>query len=307
MKYAVCLFILAILLSCGKEEGKDIPKLNEKLKAALIERSSLYLSLVPNVQEAISGFIDTEKCDSLLFSSLLLAAGAKGNIYAAEEAPGKWLRRPKHLEECYSSGNSRSEISRDMFIGLFYYLWSVKDLAAMDRIWDYGKANDWWMGAPVDISTTYLNASMRGTLSKMRKSLGSDDVNFADTLLGPTYTERCEGFECHLQAIHMILRYEAYGELGGRAKAVANAVAARNPNNALFTSISDIINNRCLDDAAERLLSSPYHPEQGLHSLKEAWPFQREDGDSGLAEQGNKQHSNGDWLFTAYLILKHSN
>lgn len=69
----------------------------------LQKKYELYLNLIKQKQDPLSGFIEAHECDSLLFTGLTgCVPGVKVSIYSAFEPKTKtWRRRPLHLGQCY--------------------------------------------------------------------------------------------------------------------------------------------------------------------------------------------------------------
>jgi hypothetical protein len=101
--------------------------------------AATYLRLVADVQDK-HGFLHTDACDSLLFTALAHAAGMPANLWAAHDHNG-WHRRPVDLPECCPN-SSKSQISRDMWIGLMIAAWSKQDLRLIQSVLD--QMNRFW-------------------------------------------------------------------------------------------------------------------------------------------------------------------
>src|SRR5690349_11473466 len=90
------------------------------------EKLLLYLTLAQDQRDG-DGFIEWKNCDSLLFSGLVGAFDAPGDlvIEAARDENGAWHRRSLGHQECYPH-LSKSTVSRDMFVGLLWFVWKQK-------------------------------------------------------------------------------------------------------------------------------------------------------------------------------------
>lgn len=123
-------------------------------------------------------------CDGLLWTSLCKVSGGcqAADIFAAEDN-GKWYRSADH--QCFVNGTengSDSTISKDMFVGLFTYLWDLAQtdhdtaLAAIERVIAYGEGHDWVMGEAKDtvtqVSKTVLSPALITVLYDMQEKLG---------------------------------------------------------------------------------------------------------------------------------------
>ena len=122
------LILLTLLLSSCGWFGSHPAKFAgmSELTAPLQERVAVYQEQAPRDWDAY------QTCDALLFASLLqVGLGEPGRIEDAQGAPGQWFRLP-------DASHCSSDISRDMFMGLFVYIWEFKRLDLAEKIWAYG-------------------------------------------------------------------------------------------------------------------------------------------------------------------------
>lgn len=183
------------------------------------------------------GFVLTDHCDSTLFSGLIGSTGVRVNITAAEKSPGEWLRRPTTYPECWGCGKSRSTISRDMLLGVYWYAWAAGDLPLLERMWRYGVTHFWrmgrgrWFGAD-----TLMNTAMISTLAQMIYQLGGKNHWIARRL--PTWwsvtADPDKYYVNRLTALHLMLRKRVWGRLGAQANHVTQALYHKWPTNAMF-------------------------------------------------------------------------
>jgi len=204
------LTICLLLTGCQyvtKHESKDsapdsrIEELREKYQ-------QIYAEVESGLDEA-TGWIDLKDCDGLLFNSLAGALGFPVDISLAEYSPGEMHRRP--FKACWTESEgdvgSKSTISRDMLTGYMSYLWARKDLAALQRLADYGEKNDWIMGKPSHlISRVLLTGNGIGFLGRAIYVLssGSDDRYYRR--VGYLFPPVQEDFERHLQVQGILLQ-----------------------------------------------------------------------------------------------------
>lgn len=193
------------------------------------------------------GFVETTKCDSLFFSGLLSASGYKVEIEAAEIESGKWLRRPVSYAECYTAGESRSTISRDQLLGVYWHAWTHKDLDMLERMWDYGVNHLWVMGeGRLAGADTVMNAAMISTLAEMIYQLGGENHAISRNL--PVIWDVKENESLYvnrLTALHLGLRKQVYGNIGRQAEQTLQKLVELWPDNPLFRwAIGDICGAR---------------------------------------------------------------
>jgi len=285
-----------LLLSCGTEQPKD-PTITSNHLTQLRSKYTTYLNQVSNVQDNY-GFIESDHCDSVLFTGLLsIATGT--SILSARNSDGQWFRRP--TMDCYPN-NSRSTISRDMFIGIFWNLWRNKDLSSLNSIWEYGERTNWKMGEGVS-SRVFLTPNMISTLGILIHSLGGEDHLLRKT---PLSMGDNTGFAAHLDVLLLTLRAEALGYL--EKPSIISTHYNRNCKNALFayTYNKYISGNHYSTTIA--LLNTQYFPVDRLPTSsdrKAAWLWERDDGADWLPSTTDlsRQHSGGDYLFITKLLL----
>lgn len=247
---SVLTLLLALLTACGSgERGRDCR-----------------VSGGPSVEleQDVHGFVEAEKCDSLFLSGLVSSAGYDVDIEAAEGEPGEWFRRPTSYPECWASGESRSTISRDQLLGLYWHIWTHGDLAMAERLWDYGMERGWKMGdGRHHGADTLMNPAMLSTLAQMIYRLGGEDnsARHVPTIWHVT-TEEGQFYRNRLTAVHLTLREELYESIGLQARTVVNRLVELWPDNPLYRLAAG---DTCT--ALDRVLDSA--TPSGVHSEEE--------------------------------------
>jgi len=191
-------------MSCGSSPKKDkiIPD-----RDLLREKVTLYESLmIDHVDE--NGFVNVDKCDSLMNTAL---GNDKANLFVAEQEPGKWYRRPYYYPDCYSTGSSRSDISRDMLLGVMYRCVKTDDLQCLKRIWDYGTAHTWSMGEHGSEHSVFSPDHIALLAQAIYKVSNGNNNYTARIFKFPTLIPQ-SGYKAQLQAIFMIMREMVYGD-----------------------------------------------------------------------------------------------
>lgn len=293
------LFLILTLISCGTEGSRPV-----NVPEQIAIRADTYRSLIHQVQDA-DGFIDTKRCDSLLFSSLAGTAGVNIDIEAAQLSPGEWIRRPKSYPECYDNGLSRSRISRDMLLGVMWYAYTYKRLDLLKEMWRYGVANNWVMGEYRGLDakafgTMLMNPAYITLLAKLIKHLGGPVYAPA---FSPIFTlNECGGFTCHLQTLYLLL----LGKIEGLSKAYVDILeknARQNPQNILYTAAARKYGREVPWMVSWRLYPTNRLPDSTDRC--ETWATQRDDFDKGLQPcDKNEVHSGADLIFVDWLLRK---
>lgn len=205
-------------MSCTKREEQKPKEIEPRIKA----KAELYKSLH-------KGWAHQEGCDSLGFTSLCKLSGgcSQAVITDAEGEPGRWYRNPS--KRCYDDGQSKSDISKDMFMMLFPYLYATNDKQNLREIYEYGKANGNVMGRG-PLSRTFMTPPMVLLLQRM---LGfSSQVSTEE----PVKIEKA-GYEKHLDAIALLTKSMIDGGLDPLQYEEIRKYAEANPRNALFVAL----------------------------------------------------------------------
>jgi hypothetical protein len=294
--------IFCLSVGCGRWTERSEPAQS----SPLTERRDEYRALVGAVQD-MAGFIEADHCDSTLFSGLLGAAGVPVRLTAAEdpEQPGRWYRRPTAYPECWALGASRSTISRDQLLGVIWWAWRTRDLATLERLWDYGSKRDWFMG---DDNTggfhTVMNTSMVRLLAEAIAQLGGANHAAARVLPMGAQPDRTD-FEAHLQVLQLALLSELQGGLAADHAEILLHYADARPGNALFQAVAARAGVVDPARAENTLLDPQIWPPGRLPTSAdrcEPWVVQRDPGADWAPCDAGRTHSGGDLLFTISIL-----
>jgi hypothetical protein len=299
------LFLIAILSlffgGCGPKKQVAKNMSSEEKMAALEQKALLYTQLISQVQGP-SGFIESEACDSLLFSSLAATAGVPIGITAAEVSPGRWLRRPASLPECFANGLSRSTISRDQLLGVLWWAYRYKQVGVLERLWTYGQARDWFMGDDNASGTHTLLTPIVPLLSRLRNNLNGKNLDsfWSSLPLASEGDQTKTGFESHLQVLQLLLDKKFRNGYSPLTLSVINKQSQRQPNNPLFQYAAGNVSG-----AVDLLLNESVWPADRLPESSDRfspWVLERDDGPNWRPGGEPKKHSGADLLFVVYLI-----
>lgn len=279
------LLLILALFSCTKREDKK-PLVKEP---KIAEKAELYKLLH-------KGWAHQGGCDSLGFTSLAKIAGGASDvdIYKAEGEPGRWYRNESH--QCYDLGQSKSDISKDMFIMLWPYLYIKGDKSALQRIWDYGQANGWVMGRGY-YSRTYLTPALVLVLQEMilKSSLLPEATPSQD---------KKAGYEKHLDAIAIFTRGIMRGGISEVDYETLRQYSDASPRNALFKALYNKYKTGDQSDVIAILLDEKLFPSDRLPTAQdrcEEYLWQRDDGSDWEPCDSDKTHDGVDFLFAAYV------
>lgn len=280
------IFLFCLLLSCGSVKEKSLPvPLPE-----LISKVSLYKKKQPPRLDKYGYAHD--KCDSVLFTSICKIAGGckSADIYASESKtePGRWYRNPD--QDCYPDG-SASDISKDMFIGITFYLLHKNDKEAFGRIAKYGRANNWVMGkGPFD--RTLLLPPLLWVIT------GEEIEQASFPFLNKDY-------RAHLDILWILIKAKRDGsKISQYDLEYLKAQAARSPNNALFQAAYHKYADGDQSAASAILMREDLFPQDDLPTSKNyctEYLWQRDENYNWLPCDDGGKHDGVDFLFAAWV------
>lgn len=289
-------FLSFIIMACGpkKEPKADVtkPTCEEQIKA----KATFYLD---HANLDSFGWVKDTKCDGLLFNSLYSISGGKPNILLAQDGD-VWLRHP--AKDCYPGG-SGSSISRDMFMGLFLWIWHNKRLDVVQSIIDYGENHNWVMGEG-DSFAIGIRPQLQATVYELRYRLGGADHGKRQI---PQIRFELTGYQDHLQMLDILLRALVVGGISDMDLKAAKSSSEREPNNALFSAIYHRYADGDFTQAIKVLLDERLFPVGRMPSSGdrcEMYLWQRdESADWQPCKDSGKIFSGIDFLFAKAVIL----
>lgn len=296
MKIAT-LLVLSLLVAC-------------KTKAHQTDHVSKAFDTKFQAYVALSQKYPTSDCDWLLFQSLTDAAlNVTGNVEAAEGEPGRWFRTPGH--DCLPTGRSKSDISRDMLLGLSLYLWQTDGRQDMQDVVDYADAHEGVMGQG-ELSRTQILLTLYHTYKAMLARVGHiplppkiDNPNIDADVQSLAEMALLTGFEAHLTVLHIFLRGLVYGELSQLELEILSSQAERQPRNAFYQAVYHKFLDGDQTAAVAALMDETLFPKESLPTADNyctPWLWQRDDGEDWQPCPDAPAHTGGDWIFAAEII-----
>lgn len=298
MKLLALTILFLLLVACGRARNSSQPA--NSPDARLVEKYELYKQLAPR------GWDVSDKCDALLFVALQhIGLVETGPVEDAMGDPGRWFRLPSLVND---PSLCSSDISRDMFMGLLNYIWQFKRLDLAEQIWDYGSRNKWKMGE--ERKTTPENRvqflpSTIGLLAEIIWKLGGEDHKERHYASFNTYNTN-PGFTSHLTLLHIHLRGSMYGSITANELGTLKSILGHMSQSPLAQALYHKYTDGDQSEATRLLLEiwpADRLPSNGDWS--EEWRTQRSDGDVGFqpGDWPYHEHSGGDFLFTAAIVL----
>lgn len=300
--YRLLILLLALLcsplLACGRkrEAARETSSPLDELR----ERRELYRSIAPR------GWNVSQECDALLFVALTqVGLGEQGDVELAESEPGKWNRKqgPEYADAC------SSDISRDMFMGLFVWIWEFKRLDVAQTLWNYGTHNNWRMGEErgsllEHADRVYFRPGTVALLAELIYKLGGEN-HLERSLLSVTPQSTEPGFQSHLTLLTLHLLGEMHSGLTAGELSTLTDILVHMDGNPLAQALYHKYTDGDQSRAVQLLLETwPADRLPTVRDWKEAWRTQRADSDTGFQPGGSdKPHSGGDFLFVCRVIF----
>lgn len=295
-------FVLCGCNLSGKKDKEPTPPIDPMADATA--KRDLYVSLQPQV-DGPSGFIDTDKCDSIHWTALRgVGMGKPAELRAAIEESGQVHRRPLQLAECYPD-ESDSEISREAILYVGLHALVFNDLDMLNSIWDYGKAHAWIMGRGVGSRTVFTPAAQAVLAQAIRALGGGNKPQLNIPIPRP---KGLTDFDAFIQVIEVLMEAKSNGgNISSESRDLLEEQATRQPNNVVYAAMAVRWAGGNPEVAISLLNGNPKYPRDRLPTSAEycdEWLSQRDEGSSGAnpCPDENRKHSGGDWLL-AYAIL----
>lgn len=294
----------AFIPDFSKQYKKKRFKLDSKLEIKLRKKLQLYQELIQSHKDQ-HGFIMHNHCDSLLYTGLFSVASNDMDIRAARDEDGYWYRRGIDCP-CYPNG-SKSTISRDMMLGLYWYLWEHRKLNLAESILGHAKRNNYVMGLG-DPARLLMMPAGEATLAEICNQLGGNKRWFTRRQM-QNWPLSLEGYEIHLLVQHVLLRGNILGQIPANAYKALGHYASQNPHNPLHTFAHASFSDGNMNETARLLLQENLWPAKQLPTSanrKNDWIISRDDGDNWQpsAKQPPDEHPGADFIVIAHQILR---
>jgi hypothetical protein len=275
------------------QKKKNKPQPTKTPYELLTEKNDLYHSLAPSLE--VQGVIHPTDCDGLMWNAIYQVATGHGGIEKWQGEPGEWFRKPKVERDAHGAcfyrdedgepvdNGAKAQNSRDMFLGLFQWIWDRQDLGKAEDIASYGRnaSPPWFMGDGMSFiireSTTAFRPSFLGTFFTMIHELGGEDN--AARHYPYTPSANVDGFKLHLMVLHTLIRGQMVGITDSELEKLEKA-ADKQPNNAFYVAVYHYFKDGDQTRATELLLDESLWPADRLPTSAERcsdYIYQRDD------------------------------
>lgn len=227
----------------------------------LSTRANLYKNLISAEMDS-HGFILTDTCDSLFFTGLLSAAVPSYNIdIVAARTDNQWFRRPG--KDCGPSfSNSRSTISRDMILGLYWHIWAHQDRRLAEELYASIKDSNYILEGEGTLGELYVLPDYVYMLSKMITSMGGPN-EFGDLSLPQVFSKE-DGYVSHLTVWSIVLKGKVRGYIFDNEYRELERIYLTNTSNPLYSAAYHKYSDGDLSEARSLLLDTKFWPDDRL-------------------------------------------
>lgn len=275
---------------------------SKDLKQKLYAKLDLYQQLIKNQQDQ-DGFIETNHCDSLLYSSWVGCTGTSINIKAAQDSDKFWHRRPIQ-NPCYPQ-NSQSTISRDMILGLLWFLYFTKNINLAKELLQSARKNNFVLGLGI-ASRLVLMPPLEATLAEIIFKLGGENSRLTRNQI-QFWPSNLKGYTIKLAVAHALLRGKLKGYITKSMLKMFLTYAQRHPESPLLVFAANLYTTGNMDQVIKLLLDENLWPTERLptnHDRSEYWLVEKTNPLDFLPEPHKplKIHSGGDFIFYAWLV-----
>lgn len=243
--------------------------------------------------------------DGLLFGCLgAIGFNKQFSVEDARDMDYSWHRNPDRV-----LNPGYSQISRDMFMGLLFYILHFKRRDLAEQLWAYGKGHGWVMGRTVNFldNSNIWTPGMVGLLALIIEKLGGPKHGERRM---PQFYDASPGFSSHLTMLAILIETNCRGYATEKQlKALDKMRTTHMKNNPMPHIIYHLYKDGDQSEAAKLLLQK--FPANRLPDTKldwrEEWFPQRSDTDA-QAHPGDEyfpkySHTGGDFIFLTMLLL----
>ncbi len=273
-------------------------RINAEELGKLLEKEKVYKKL-NRIHQDDDGFVHTDRCDSLLLSSLLASRKDYAiDIFSARDYDGYWHRRSTQHPECYPN-HSKSSISRDMLMGLLVYA-TFKERIGKDVLSTIQKQN-YVMGIG-DPSRIMMMPSLERSFSKLigRKNLIANSYQ--------PFNSSLKGYAVKLELLHIMCLGKIDGGISEDALKCLKNYSDSTKDNILSLLLSALYsgNYSYLLNAINLLQNQKLFPDNRLPTSNDRsvdWYWDVQNPNDVLPDNDEeKEHPGADFLFYMWVL-----
>ncbi len=230
------LFAAILLTACAPSHKPEAPTAND-LVPVLRMRQAGWVMDIKAAADPTTHWPVADDCDQTLWAGEAKVAGADPDLNYAEYAAGDIHRRPLGLGECYP-GHSATSVSNDMILGYMVGRFAAHDLAALNRLADYGEAHGWTMGVPASELRVHLSPTGAGLLGRAIEAMGGGKKPYG---IVPNLCLAVDAdFEEHLQVLGIYFDGEVSGGVSDVCLARLKGLARDRPADAFIQAVAGV-------------------------------------------------------------------
>jgi len=271
----------------------------EELDALLIQEKSY--RLLGQFHRGDYGFVHTDRCDSLLLSSLVgCRKDFPVDIIQAKDESGYWHRRPLSLPECYPE-HSKSSMSRDMLIGLLVHATFKNNHLAWSTLNSIQNQN-YVMGVG-DPSRLIMMPGLERSFSKLSGSNSTISKSYQP------WNGKLKGYAVKLELLHIMCLGKIDGGITESALACLKKYSDSSKDDILALLLYSLYSGdqSALKQATSLLLNEKLFPKNRLPTSKDRsvdWYFNAQNPNDVAPSDDDEisEHPGMDFLFYMWVL-----
>lgn len=236
------IIIATLLVGCESISPKLDPPTDYTASLAVDE--AVWLAELKAESDQKTGWPSATDCDGALWAGLANAGGGAADLNLAESAPGAIIRSPS---------GACSPTSRDMILGYAFGRWAAKDLAALQRLANYGEKNNWYMSSDQTLSS--IDPISQGILGRAIEKLSNGEDKRVYAGVPMACLVFTVDYEQHLQTLEALLDGQVEGKIPVACLAALQAFQDASPGDAFFAAAVGVYKGDLTK--AEELLTAP--------------------------------------------------
>lgn len=238
--------------------------INRTLFKEVTKKRDHYLILSEKLMDKYGSNESTFKCDTLLFDALGVIGGQRVNLGFFFDGK-RWFRTIGR--DCMETGNSKSDISKDMLKGVTLAILNANDRNFMQKTVDYLRSSDWFAGDAINhkvrVSRCFISPPQRAEMCEVLAKLGGSDLKHLRAI--PVCVSKNQtNFRQHLEALTILICHFTRGKISRSMLSAIKHYIERYPDNAVWAFLHDIYVSGNLKHTMKILKDERYFPRNRL-------------------------------------------